>query len=109
MTTIEPVIQPIRDSKATDGAVHRTIARRISKAATVEKLLSRPRGATMSELHVATGWQSHSVRAFLSGLRKKGQTLMKEERKSGDVAYRIVAGAAAPNVDAPLAYHFEVA
>lgn len=61
-----------------------------TKAATVIKLLSRGRGATMAELGSATGWQPHSVRAFLSGLRKKGTILAKEERKDGERGYRIV-------------------
>jgi hypothetical protein len=52
--------------------------------------LSRARGATVAEVQTATGWQSHSVRAYLSGLRKGGRTLDKEERKSGETSYRLV-------------------
>jgi hypothetical protein len=60
-----------------------------SKAQHVEKLLTRARGATMAELMAETSWQAHSVRAFLAGLRKKGRTIIKEERKPGLVALRI--------------------
>lgn len=60
-----------------------------TKTALVCKLLDRPRGATVPELMAATGWQNHSVRAFFTGLRKKGRTLMREERTSGDLAYRL--------------------
>jgi hypothetical protein len=60
-----------------------------SKAALATKLLTRARGATMAELGTATGWQPHSVRALLSGLRKKGVKLVKETRKSGEGHYRI--------------------
>ena len=44
-------------------------------------LLSRPEGATIEELQVATGWQQHSVRGFLAGaVRKKlGLTLLSEK------------------------------
>ncbi len=66
-----------------------------SKAQQVEKLLKRSRGATMAELMTETSWQAHSVRAFLTGLRKKGHSITKEERKAGVVAYRIGAPAAA--------------
>ena len=59
-----------------------------SKAQQVEKLLKRTRGATMAELMSETAWQAHSVRAFLTGLRKKGHSITKEERKPGIVAYR---------------------
>ena len=60
-----------------------------TKAATVERLLRRARGATQEELEKATGWKPHSVRAFLSGLRKKGNQIEREERSSGAVAYII--------------------
>lgn len=61
-----------------------------TKAALVCKLLARPRGATVPEIMTATGWQNHSVRAFFTGLRKKGHRLAREERTSGDLAYRLV-------------------
>jgi len=60
-----------------------------SKAATVAKLLSRNRGATLDEIMASTSWQPHSTRAFLSGLRKKGKVLIKEARKSGETSYRL--------------------
>jgi hypothetical protein len=66
-------------------------ARRVAptKAATVEKLLSRPKGATLTEIMEATGWLSHSARAFMTGLRKKGHDLVRECRTSGETAWRI--------------------
>ena len=62
-----------------------------NKSETVVKLLLRVKGATPIELIAATDWQAHSVRAFLSGLRKKGRSIVREARKSGEFAYRIVA------------------
>ena len=35
-----------------------------TKAATVQKLLARPKGATLAELTDATAWQPHSTRAL---------------------------------------------
>lgn len=64
-----------------------------SKSDTVKKLLSRKTGATTEELGAATNWQPHSVRAFLSGLRKKGATIEREERRDGAKAYRIAKAA----------------
>ena len=61
-----------------------------TKSAMVGKLLARPRGATVPEIMTATGWQNHSVRAFFTGLRKKGLSLAREERTSGELAYRLV-------------------
>ena len=66
-----------------------------SKSDAVIKLLLRAKGATPVELIAATDWQAHSVRAFLSGLRKKGRVIVREPRKSGEAAYRIVVADAA--------------
>lgn len=60
------------------------------KSETVKKLLSRKTGATPDELGAATSWQPHSVRAYLSGLRKKGSTIVRDERRDGTKAYRLV-------------------
>jgi hypothetical protein len=64
---------------------------RKTKTATVIRLLNREKGATLSEIEKATGWKTHSCRAFLSGVRKTGATLTKEERPNGKIAYRIIA------------------
>ncbi|WP_367180446.1 DUF3489 domain-containing protein [uncultured Ruegeria sp.] len=45
----------------------------------VQALLRRPSGASLEELCKATGWQPHSVRAALSGLRNKGVTTERRE------------------------------
>lgn len=60
-----------------------------TKADTVNRLLRRAKGATVTDIMFATSWQPHSVRAFLSGLRKKGVEILREQRKSGEAAYRI--------------------
>ena len=62
---------------------------RSTKSAAVIKLLSRNKGATLAEIMTATSWQPHSSRAFLTGLRKKGMTLLKETRRDGETSYRI--------------------
>lgn len=60
-----------------------------TKAAAVKKLLSRSKGATLAEVSVATDWQPHSVRAYFTGLRKKGHHLVRECRASGEASWRI--------------------
>jgi hypothetical protein len=60
-----------------------------SKISEVITLLRRGEGATLAELVEATGWQSHTTRAALTGLKKKGHVIAKSKR--GDVTcYRIV-------------------
>jgi DNA-binding IscR family transcriptional regulator len=61
---------------------------RPSKIDAVLDLLRRSEGATLGEITEATGWQPHSARAVLTGLRRKGHVL--EKTKRGDVTcYRI--------------------
>jgi hypothetical protein len=68
-----------------------------TKSALVLKLLSRERGATVAELVKSTSWKEHSVRAFLTGVRKTA-TLVKEERPYGSIVYRITADQTAADV-----------
>lgn len=64
-------------------------ATRTTKALAVQKLLSRNKGATLEEMMATTHWQPHSVRAFLTGLRRRGIILLRETRTSGDSSWRI--------------------
>ena len=66
-------------------------ARRGSKTAKIVDLLKRPGGVTLKELVKATGWQSHSVRGFLSGTvgKKMGTPVESSRRGDGERAYRI--------------------
>ena len=43
-----------------------------TKQQAVLALLRRQEGATIAQIMVATAWQSHTVRGFLAGLKKKG-------------------------------------
>ncbi|MGI8958358.1 MAG: DUF3489 domain-containing protein [Bryobacteraceae bacterium] len=62
-----------------------------SKGAQVGFLLSRPEGATLSEIRTATGWQAHTVRGFISRtLRKQGRKV-RSFRKNGERVYRLKA------------------
>lgn len=60
-----------------------------SKAFSVQKLLARPKGASLAEMMTATGWLPHSARAFMTGLRKKGVQIDRECRVDGETAWRI--------------------
>ena len=54
---------------------------RKTKIGLVEDMLRQPGGATVHALSEATGWQFHTVRAALSGLRRAGFTI---SRTRGD-------------------------
>lgn len=64
-------------------------ARAGTKAALLMDMLSREGGATLDDLTGATGWLPHTVRAALSGLRKKGHTIA-SEKVNGVRTWRIV-------------------
>ena len=66
---------------------------RQSKKAAVIALLARPDGAAISDLIGATGWQVHSVRAALTGLRKEGKELVRAKDATGVTHYRLAAPA----------------
>lgn len=60
-----------------------------TKSAKVIALLNRGKGASMKEVGKATNWKPHSIRAFLTGLRKKGFVIVREQRGEEGTAYRI--------------------
>jgi hypothetical protein len=68
-----------------------------SKQTKIEKMramLGRPQGASLEAICKVTGWQPHSARAVLSGLRKAGDTIEREataEGKGCGSVYRITA------------------
>jgi hypothetical protein len=65
--------QPIpADAPANDERGHTP---RPSKLDLIRNLLSQPSGVTLNELASATGWQQHSVRAGMTGLRKQGHSI----------------------------------
>jgi Protein of unknown function (DUF3489) len=74
---------PIRPSAPRDG----------SKLARVIALLERDHGATIAELIAATGWLAHTIRAALTGLRKRGYAVAidRSDDKRGSF-YHIPAG-----------------
>lgn len=61
-----------------------------SKIVSVTEMLRRQQGATIAELIEATGWQAHTVRAALTGLRKKGHDITRGSR-DGMTTYLIEA------------------
>lgn len=61
-----------------------------SKASIVEEMLLAAQGASILDIVSDTGWQAHSCRAFLTGLRKKGREITRSKRKNGTTSYHIM-------------------
>lgn len=62
---------------------------KLTKKDVVLKLLGRAQGATVEQMQKATGWQPHSVRAVLTGLRKAGQEIVRDRNAKGVTVYKV--------------------
>ncbi len=60
-----------------------------TKIETILKLLRRPNGASIAQLQKAPGWKPHSVRAALTGLRKKGHEVTRGKGAKGVTVYAV--------------------
>jgi biotin operon repressor len=62
-----------------------------TKSAMLREMLEARSGASMARLREATGWQPHSVRAALSGLRRAGYAIERQNpsRPGGEARYWI--------------------
>lgn len=59
------------------------------KVEAVLALLRRRDGASIADMNAVTEWQAHSIRAFLSGLRKRGTEIIRTKDDTGKAIYRI--------------------
>ena len=71
---------------------------KVTKITHVRQLLERAAGASLSEICDATGWQPHSARAALSGLRKADSAIERQPAASedGEARYVVLPMPAAP-------------
>ncbi len=60
-----------------------------TKQATLIDMLKTPNGASIAQMGAKTGWQPHSVRAALTGLRKRGFAITRERSDAGVTVYRL--------------------
>ena len=89
-TSAEPALSPTAAAPTAQRALAPASG---SKTAAVIALLSRDGGATSAELISATGWLPHTMRAALTGLRKKGRTIERGKRGT-ETCYKITAALA---------------
>ncbi|GHC60618.1 DUF3489 domain-containing protein [Neogemmobacter tilapiae] len=68
------------------------IAPRQTKAALLREKVLAPGGASLADLMRLTGWQAHTIRAALSGLRKSGLVLTRR-REGTDSIYGVESAA----------------
>ena len=76
----------LRRARATPKKTART-----TKSAQLVKMLATKRGVDVATVGAKFGWQPHTTRAALSGLRKAGHTVVRDTPAHGKPArYRIV-------------------
>lgn len=84
-----PAAKPANKPRRTATKTRAELAARPgTKQATLRALLERREGATIAQMCAKTGWQAHSVRATLTGLRKRGVQLTRTKDESGTTIYR---------------------
>lgn len=88
----EPACAAALAEESTEPDASPTAARKGTRRAQVLGLLQCQEGASMAEMQAATGWQAHSIRALLSGLRKDGVTIVSGKQPDGTSRYQIAGG-----------------
>lgn len=70
-----------------------TSASKPTKISSIQSMLQREGGASLGEICAATGWQPHSARAALSGLRKVGHVIDRQaaDTSGGEARYCVTA------------------
>jgi hypothetical protein len=84
--------KPARAAKKASPAKQpaKKAADRSNKKAEVIAMMKSAKGATLTEIMAATGWQAHTVRGFVSILGSKGgHTIESSKSASGERTYKI--------------------
>ncbi|MCZ0814024.1 MAG: DUF3489 domain-containing protein [Pseudomonadota bacterium] len=85
MTTASP-------NQSKTGAKSKSLIKRTTKKEQLIRMLSGKAGSDVAALSRKLGWQSHTTRAALSGLRKAGYEIAAEKSNAGKpTRYRITA------------------
>jgi hypothetical protein len=87
-----PSVSPASPRSASPSsalASNPSLRRRPTKQDRLIDMLSRGEGCTVTELTVTFGWLPHTVRAALTGLRRKGFVLTRSKNEAGTTIYRL--------------------
>ena len=61
-----------------------------TKQAKLVRMLSRKSGGTLAKASEALGWQKHTTSATITGLKKRGYLVKREDRDGKEAIYRII-------------------
>ena len=88
-TTKAPIAAKVSSASPTEPASG-TRPKPGSRLVIVLSLLENPQGSSLAELVEVTGWLPHTTRAALTGLRKRGFSVVSEKSAGGGASvYRI--------------------
>ena len=79
--------QTLTDTPSHDSEI--TSPREGTKQAKLVALLSRKSGVTLAKASETLCWQKHTTSAAITGLRKRGYVVQRNERKNSDSVYII--------------------
>ncbi len=87
----QPVKRPAAGNAGRSKSAQQTNApvRAGTKQATLVDIMGTPAGASIAAMGAKTGWQPHSVRAALTGLRKRGIAVTRAKDDTETTIYRI--------------------
>jgi hypothetical protein len=87
----ETILDSMDSSETSHDAAEagQTPPRKGSKLASVMALLSRADGATIDALTKATGWLPHTTRAAITGVHKRGYSVVLDRSADGASVYRL--------------------
>ena len=89
-----PAAETSSHQQADPAAASKAAPREGSKLAQAIAMLAKPEGTTIAALSSATGWQAHTARAVLTGLRKRGFAIERARAEGATASiYRILASA----------------
>jgi hypothetical protein len=96
-------VQPIRQARKKTNrsrqvesskrdVVSSTPAQKVSKRAKILNMMKQSGGATLAEIMVATGWQPHTVRAFVSTLSKVDKIRIRSLKNTNGERVYLISG-----------------
>jgi hypothetical protein len=85
-----PVLSGASESSPHAADANKAPPREGSKLASVMALLRRSEGATLDVLTKTTGWLPHTMRAAITGVRKRGSSVVLDRSAEGASVYRLV-------------------
>ena len=75
----EPETNALQVGQGRAALTDSTVTKPPSKTALILGMLQRSEGAKLEQMVEATGWQPHTTRAALTGLRKKGHNITRSK------------------------------